>query len=149
MRFARGFRQERRVKEFLSLSEMNKCRNCGAFVPIEKAFCPNCSEPIEPEEAPNRAATASSDMMSTMRDDPEHYKELLLALKKKSAEAVAQTPEASPANTAAPVAGYSAPQMVNDAMPPAGSNKSRLALIIGAVVFLIVLFVILLALKLI
>ena len=130
---------------------MNKCRNCGTYVPIEKAFCPNCSEPIEPEEAPNRAASSSSDMMATMRDDPENYKELLLSLKKKKqpAEAVAETPEASPASAAAPVVGYVVPQMANNAMPPARSNKRGLVFIIGAVAFLILLFVILMAFKLI
>lgn len=129
---------------------MNKCRHCGTFVPIEKAFCPNCSEPIEPEEAPNRAATSSNDMMATMRDDPEQYKELLLALKKKKpAEAVAEPAKAGPASADAPVVSYSVPQSINYSMPPARSNKRTLAFIIGAVSFLIILFVILLAFKLI
>jgi hypothetical protein len=128
---------------------MNKCRHCGTQVPIEKAFCPNCSEPIEPEDAPNRATTSSSDMMSTMRDDPEHYKELLLALKKKQpAEAGAETPEASPANATAPDVGSSVPQSFDDRLPPA-SNKRNLAFIIGAISFLIVIVVILLAFKII
>jgi uncharacterized Zn finger protein (UPF0148 family) len=129
---------------------MNKCRHCGTFVPVEKAFCPNCSEPIEPEEAPNRAATSTDDMMATMRDDPEEYKELLLALKKKKpAEAVAETSEASPASLNATIVGYSAAQSINDSMPPASNNKRTLAFIIGVVSLLIILFVILLAFKLI
>jgi predicted nucleic acid-binding Zn ribbon protein len=139
-----------RVKEFLSLNKMNKCRHCGTYVPSEKAFCPNCSEPIEPEEAPNRAASSSTDMMATMRDDPEHYKELLLSLKKKkSAEAVAETSEASPASAPAPFVGYSVPQSTSDPRPPAPGNKRNLVFIIGGVAFLILLFVILLAFKLI
>ncbi|HEX8921971.1 MAG TPA: hypothetical protein VF766_10870 [Pyrinomonadaceae bacterium] len=134
----------------MSLTEMNKCRHCGVFVPIEKAFCPNCSEPIEPEEAPNRAASSTSDMMDTMRDDPENYKELLLALKKKKpAEAVAETDVASHANAPAPVRDYNVPQSINDIAPPASGNKRQLGLIIGAVSFLILLFVILMTFKLI
>jgi hypothetical protein len=129
---------------------MNKCRHCGTFVPVEKAFCPNCSEPIEPEEAPNRAATSSDDMMSTMRDDPEQYKELLRALRKnKPSEALAEKVEASPASADAPVVGYSMPQSINDSASPASNNKRTLAFIISAVCFLIILFVILLAFKLI
>jgi uncharacterized Zn finger protein (UPF0148 family) len=130
---------------------MNKCRHCGTFVPVEKAFCPNCSEPIEPEEAPNRAATSSDDMMATMRDDPEQYKELLRSLKqKKPAEAAAATSEPNPASLNATVVGYSAAQSINDSTPPASSNNKRtLAFIIGVVAFLIMLFVILLAFKLI
>lgn len=133
---------------------MNKCRHCGVFVPIEKAFCPNCSEPIEPEEAPNRSTTSSSDMMSTLRDDPESYKDLLQALKKKKSPALtteeAQTPEADTFSTTPPPQnfGYSAPQIA-DQLPPAKSNKRGLALIIGTISFLIILFVILMVFKLI
>lgn len=28
---------------------MNHCRNCGALVPAEKAWCPQCNEPVEAE----------------------------------------------------------------------------------------------------
>ncbi|HKQ53860.1 MAG TPA: hypothetical protein VJT74_15910, partial [Pyrinomonadaceae bacterium] len=63
------------------MTETTKCTNCGEFVPAEKAFCPNCSEPMEPEEAANRVDSMSSEMMSTVRDDPESYKELLEQLK--------------------------------------------------------------------
>lgn len=133
------------------MSEMNKCRHCGAFVPIEKAFCPNCSEPIEPEEAPNRAASSSSDMLATMRDDPENYKELLLSLKKKSATAeAAEAPPAAPVPTRAdaPVAGFNYPQSAPAAIaPPEKNNKRNLALIIGALSILILLFVMLFAFK--
>jgi hypothetical protein len=109
------------------LTETNKCGNCGAIVPAEKAFCPNCSEPMEPEEAPNRAASMSSEMMSTVRDDPESYKELLERLKKDRAAAkknpsgpVQATPQApQPAPTAPPPA---APPAAPPAPPAAGYN---------------------------
>lgn len=131
------------------MSEMNKCRHCGAFVPFEKAFCPNCSEPIEPEEAPNRAATSSSDMMSTMRDDPENYREMLADLKKKRAAAKTEPAQPTTAQTTASVVGYSVPQVAPEQMPQAKSNKRTLGFIIGAISFLILLFVILLIFKLI
>lgn len=125
---------------------MNKCRNCGTFVPVEKAFCPNCSEPIEPEEVPNRATTSSSDMMATMRDDPESYSELL-ALSNTPAGAEMKAPESSPARSAPSVDGYSMPEITPDAIPPANSNKRNLFFIIGAVSVLVLLFIILMVLK--
>jgi hypothetical protein len=125
---------------------MNKCRNCGIFVPIEKAFCPNCSEPIEPEEAPNRSATSSSDMMSTMRDDPENYRELL-ALRKPPVAAQTKPPESSPVRSEPSVDGYSMPPITPEAIPPAKSNRRNLVFIIGAVSFLVLLFIILRVLK--
>jgi predicted amidophosphoribosyltransferase len=134
---------------------MNKCRNCGVFVPVEKAFCPNCSEPIEPEEAPNRATTSSSDMMATMRDDPEHYKELLQALKKKpptptAAATAAQTPEAGAVSSAPPQstqnAGYSAPQIAVP-LPPVKSNNRSLFVIIGIFSLLVLIFVFLMVFR--
>ena len=89
-------------------------------------------------------------MMATMRDDPEQYKELLLSLKKKKpAEAVAENPEANPASLNPTVVGYSAAQSINDSTSSASNNKRTLAFIIGAVCFLIIIFVILLAFKLI
>jgi hypothetical protein len=128
---------------------MNKCRHCGAFVPVEKAFCPNCSEPIEPEEAPNRAKSSSSDMMATLRDDPENYRELLLSLKKKPAAepAEAPSPDPKPARSAPSVVGLSSSQTAPPA--PAKSNKRNLVFIIGAVSILILLFVLLRAFKII
>ena len=128
------------------MTEMNKCRNCGIFVPIEKAFCPNCSEPTEPEEAPNRPATSSSDMMATMRDDPETYREFL-ALRNPPAEIQAKSPESGRARSAPSVDGYSMPELTPDAIPPAKSNKQNLVLIIGAVSALVLLFIILMVLK--
>jgi hypothetical protein len=125
---------------------MNKCRNCGILVPIEKAFCPNCSEPIEPEEAANRADTYSSDMIATLRDDPENYQELL-APEKPTVGAQANSPESSPLRSAPSVDGYSMPEITPDAIPPAKSKKSNLVLIIGAVSSLVLLFVILMVLK--
>lgn len=134
------------------MSEMNKCRHCGAFVPVEKAFCPNCSEPMEPEEAPNRPASFSSDMMATMRDDPEQYREVLDTLKKRKAASAAAAAEAStPAPDPAPAVvtpavSYSAPQAAPYVAPPA-KNKSSLALIISVVFILILVVVLLLVFK--
>jgi hypothetical protein len=140
------------------LTETNKCGNCGAIVPAEKAFCPNCSEPMEPEEAPNRAASLSSEMMSTVRDDPESYKELLerlkkdrAAAKKKASGPVQATPQPPP-NAARPVAppaaGYNYPPAApgyapqNYPAPPAKSSKPYV--ILGIVVAAIILVLILL-----
>jgi len=145
------------------LTETNKCGNCGALVPAEKAFCPNCSEPMEPEEAPNRAASLSSEMMSTVRDDPESYKELLDRLKKDRAAAkknpsgpVQATPQPPPtaAPPAAPPAGYNYPPAApgyapqnyppaqNYPAPPAKGGKPYVVL--GIVVAALILVVILL-----
>jgi len=60
------------------VSQVIKCQNCGTYVPAEKAFCPNCSEPMEMEQKSDRSHSFSSDMMSTIRDDPEKYREMLL-----------------------------------------------------------------------
>src|SRR5947199_10830783 len=73
---------------------MIKCQHCGTFVPAEKAFCPNCSEPMEVEEKSNRNHSFSSDMMSTIRDDPEKYREMLRDLTKKKQQ---QQQQSSPA----------------------------------------------------
>jgi hypothetical protein len=128
---------------------MNKCRHCGVFVPVEKAFCPNCSEPMEPEEAPNRAASSTSDMMSTMRDDPEQYREILQMLKKKPAAGAVEAPSSTPdpARAAPSVAAYNTPQVAPYIAPPAKNNKRNLVLIIGTLSVLILLFILLLILK--
>lgn len=131
------------------MSEMNKCRHCGAFVPVEKAFCPNCSEPMEPEEAPNRPASFSSDMMATMRDDPEQYREVLDTLKKKKAAdaaAAAEAPPPAPAPAPTSAASYSAPQAAPYVAPPA-KNKSSVVLIISVVSILVLVVVLLLVFK--
>lgn len=39
----------RRVAPAASENPMNNCRNCGAQVPPEKAWCPQCNEPVEVE----------------------------------------------------------------------------------------------------
>lgn len=135
---------------------MNKCRHCGSFVPIEKAFCPNCSEPIEPEEAPARSTTSSSDMMSTMRDDTEHYREMVQELKRKppAAPASDETAAAHSLSAATPppqpiqVAANSAMQDVTP-LPSVKGSKRGLALVIGMISFLVIVFVILLVFKLI
>ena len=120
---------------------------------------------MEPEEAPNRAASMSSEMMSTIRDDPESYKELLERLKKDRAAAKQNTsgpvqatppspqaasptpppaaqPVAPPAagyNYQPPTPGYAAP---NYPAPPAKSGKPYVVL--GVVIAAIILVVILL-----
>lgn len=132
------------------MSEMNKCRHCGIFVPVEKAFCPNCSEPIEPEEAPNRAASFTSEMMTTLRDDPENYREMLADLKKPSATAEENNVTSAPGPVSAtpPVVGYNASEAAHGATsPPAKTNRRNLVLGIGVVSVLILLFVILLTLR--
>lgn len=126
---------------------MNKCQRCGAFVPVEKAFCPNCSEPMEPEEAPDRAATTSSEMMSTIRDDPEGYRDALSQLKKKPAAAEEEWPAHAP--SAPEVSGYSQPGYAPGVAPPVKSGKRYLVPGIAAGLFLIIIFVVLFALKLI
>ena len=100
------------------MTETTKCTNCGAIVPAEKAFCPNCSEPMEPEEAPDRDASMSSEMMSTVRDDPESYKELLERLKQSRA-AAKQEAQAPGRAQAAPQAPPQVPQAAEPAPPPA------------------------------
>ncbi len=98
------------------------------MVPAEKAFCPNCSEPMEAEEAPDRADSMSSDMMSTVRDDPESYKELLDRLKATRAAAKKQAQAPGPAQPApqapqpAPQAPQPAPPVTPEATPPGGYN---------------------------
>ena len=87
--------------------------------------------------------------MATVRDDPEHYKEMLQSLKKKSAAAAAGAPppDAGPARAASPTAGRSVPQVKPVVAPPVKDSKRGLALIIGAISILIIIFAILWALK--
>ena len=132
---------------------MNKCRHCGTFVPVEKAFCPNCSEPMEPEDAPNRAASSSSDMIATLRDDPEHYREVLEKLKQKKAAAeaaatAAPQPPADQARAAPSVIAFKDPQIAPSALPPpAENNKRTLVLIISVILILVIIVALLLFFK--
>jgi hypothetical protein len=136
---------------------MNKCQHCGAFVPAEKAFCPNCSEPMEAEDTSHRAHSFSSDMMATIRDDPEKYSNLLVPPVKKqqqSAQAEVKTPapDSNPAreHQQQPIIGSKYPEAANIPLPPAKSNnRSYLLLGISIVVILVLLFVILFAYKII
>lgn len=100
---------------------MIQCQNCGTFVPAEKAFCPNCSEPMEVEEKSNRSHSFSSDMMSTIRDDPEKYRDFLKQVKNQ-AKPQAQAPQPQPPAPAppAPPAQFSAPPS-----PPPVANAAR------------------------
>ena len=78
------------------MGETIRCQHCGTFVPAEKAFCPNCSEPMEMEERPNRSHSFSSDMMSTIRDDPAKYKEMMKPpVKEQAAQPAPLTPSTS------------------------------------------------------
>ena len=88
-------------------------------------------------------------MMSTLRDDPENYREMLADLKKQRAITKSETAETARAQTTPSVIGYSVPQVAPEQMPPAKSNKRTLGFIIGALSFLILLFVILRIFKLI
>jgi len=134
------------------LTETNKCGNCGAIVPAEKAFCPNCSEPMEAEETPDRADSMSSEMMSTIRDDPESYKELLDRLKKDRAAArqnasgptQATPPAPQPAAYDYPPAapGYAAqnyPAPDYPAPPAKGGKRFVVLGVVAAVVLIIIL----------
>jgi hypothetical protein len=130
---------------------MNKCQHCGTFVPAEKAFCPNCSEPMETEDTSNRAHSFSSDMMATIRDDPEKYRNLVVPPVKKPqqpAPAEAQTPDPAPNPSRAQAINY--PEAPRVPLPPAKSNnKSYLVFGVGIVIILVLLFVILFAYKII
>src|SRR5947209_12982332 len=102
---------------------MIKCQHCGTFVPAEKAFCPNCSEPMEVEEGPNRAHSFSADMMSTIRDDPEKYKELVLKPPAKKQPAPPPPPPQS-TNVQPPAPAVNTQQPVAAPPPPvAGYNN--------------------------
>jgi hypothetical protein len=140
------------------VSEMNKCQHCGTFVAAEKAFCPNCSEPMEAEDTSHRAHSFSSDMMSTIRDDPEKYRNLLTPPVKKQEQQPAQTeaqtraPDPNPVRSKPPAAdvGFKYPEAASIPPPPANSNnRSYLILGISIVVILVLLFVILFAYKII
>lgn len=136
---------------------MNKCQHCGTFVPAEKAFCPNCSEPMEPEATPNRAHPFSSDMLATIRDDPEKYRQMLMPPVKKQpepapAEAGTERPAPAP-DSARPAAPAPAPNYPTAAAiptlpaPAAKSNKGFLVIGIGALLIIILLLVLLYLLK--
>jgi len=142
-------------KEFSSVSsEMARCPNCGVYVPVEKAFCPNCSEPMEAEERPNRAHSFSSDnLMATMRDDPEKYRQMAMPPAKKQPGTPAEStkpPAPAPASTNPPVAGLNYPNAASIPPPPAKSgNKNSLIIGISAVVIVVLVLVLLFAFKII
>lgn len=136
---------------------MIKCQHCGTFVPAEKAFCPNCSEPMEVEDRPNRAHSFSADMMSTIRDDPEKYKELFLKPPAKKQPApqpqqpsnvepppVADTRQ--PAGPPPPIAGHNnwPNQPAPAPMPVTQSSSSKRNLILGVSAVLLVAIIIVL-----
>ena len=126
------------------LIQTNKCQHCGSLVPAEKAFCPNCSEPMEPEEKPARETFVSGEMMSTIRDDPENYRQMLMPpVKPPTANTEAKPPVA--ANRASSVTGYNIPKVAPEVRPPA--QTSYVILGISVVAFLILLFIILWILK--
>jgi len=126
---------------------MNRCQHCGTFVAVEKAFCPNCSEPIEPEEAPNRANSSSSDMMATLRDDPDNYKELLLSLKKGKPVNVGADMPLQPPPTATSVFESRVPPTVPESINPDKGNKKKVIIALALVSLVILVLVLLLAFK--
>jgi hypothetical protein len=73
---------------------------------------------MEPEEAPDRAASLSSEMMSTIRDDPESYKELLERLKKDRAAAKQNASGPTQATPPVPQAAPPAPTPVPPPVAP-------------------------------
>lgn len=139
-----------------SVPEMIKCQHCGTFVPAEKAFCPNCSEPMEVEDRPDRAHSFSADMMLTIRDDPKKYKELFLKPPAKKQPAPPQPTPPTNVQPPAPVtdtgyaptpsAGYN--NWPNAPMPVAQSRSKRnLVLGIGAVLIAAVVILLLFVFK--
>src|SRR4051812_22045526 len=140
---------------------MIKCQHCGTFVPAEKAFCPNCSEPMEVEEKSNRNHSFSSDMMSTIRDDPEKYREMLRDLTKKKQQQQPQQSAPAPAqvNTppppvmnagqraAPPVTGYNQWQPAPPLPAPQSNSKRNLMLGISALALVALVVVLLFVFK--
>lgn len=107
---------------------------------------------MEPEERPNRAHSFSSDMLATIRDDPEKYKEMLRPKTQKKAQPAPppQTPSANPGvpRVEPPVTSYNAPQVAPMPAPPvARSNKAPLFLGIGAVLLLALIVLLLIVFK--
>jgi hypothetical protein len=109
---------------------------------------------MEPEETPNRAHSFSSDMLATIRDDPEKYRQMLMppVKKQETAPAKAEAEKAASAadytRPASPADGFNHPD-ASSIPPPAPAAKSNKSLIIGigAVLILILLLIILYVLK--
>ena len=133
--------------------QTNKCQHCGSLVPAEKAFCPNCSEPMEPEETPERETYISGEMMTTIRDDPEKYRQMLMPPVKPPTANTEAKPPAAPAAAPPPsrapsVANYSIPQAAPNVQPPTQSINLRYLVVgLSIVTFLILLFIVLLRLE--
>jgi hypothetical protein len=102
---------------------------------------------MEPEETPARETYISGEMMATIRDDPEQYRQMLMPpVKPPTANAEAPPPVA--ANRAASVTGYNMPKVEPEARPQTHSIGTRHVILgIGIAAFLILLFIILLVLK--
>lgn len=150
---------------------MNKCKNCGTFVPAEKAFCPNCGDPMEEEDKGDRATSFDSGMMATIRDDPENYRQLLEAARQKAAKPKAATPASAPTPSpspspspslpptppptpppapppvAPPVINYNTPQPAYAPAPAVKNNRRPLFIGLGTVAFLVLVFVLLVLFK--
>jgi hypothetical protein len=106
---------------------------------------------MEPEETPERETYVSGEMMTTIRDDPEKYRQMLMPpVKPPTANTEAKPPPpaaAAAAQRAPSVAGDSIPQAAN-VPPPAQSTGTRSIVVgISVVTFLILLFIILWILK--
>jgi hypothetical protein len=104
---------------------------------------------MEPEETPERETYISGEMMATIRDDPEKYRQMMPPMKPPTANTEAKSPAVAAAAPRAPsVAGYSIPQAAPNVPPPTQSTGTRSIIVgIGVVTFLILLFVILWILK--
>lgn len=118
------------------MQAMVKCAKCGAMVPPERAFCPNCHEPMEAEETrrkgraiDNMAATVVGFSLNDLNQDKFGGTQMLSKEELKQAQANIQqdTPRAA---KPAPQA-----EVVQQTGQAAGSNKT--ALIIGGVIVVV------------
>lgn len=102
---------------------------------------------MEPEEKPARETFISGEMMSTIRDDTENYRQVLMPpVKPPTANAGSPAPVA--ANRAASVTGYNIPKPAPHVSSAAQSTGLRYVIIgISVVALLILIFIILLVLK--
>lgn len=103
---------------------------------------------MEPEEAPARETYISGEMMTTIRDDPEKYKQMLKPQVKQPAAQAEATPRPA-AQSSRPDASFSAPAQAPGLGQVAAPGKNRNYVILGVslVSLLILLFVVLWLLK--
>lgn len=118
------------------MQAMVKCAKCGAMVPPERAFCPNCHEPMEVEEQrrsarpiENMAATVVGFSLNDLNDNKLGGTQMLSReeLKKMNAPAAPEPPRAE---RPAPPA-----EVVHQTGAAASKNKT--ALIIGGIIVVV------------